>query len=50
MELNFNLHYIIILLYLTIYNYNEDDKWKEKVADREKWKGRTAGAVQQSMN
>ena len=21
----------------------EDDKWREKVADRERWKGRTAG-------
>ena len=23
----------------------EDDKWREKAADREKWKGLTAGAV-----
>ena len=28
----------------------EDDKWREKAADREKWKGITARAVQQYTN
>ena len=25
----------------------EEDKWREKAVDRERWKGITAGAVQQ---
>ena len=28
----------------------EDDKWKEKAADREKWEGITTGAGQQYTN
>ena len=28
----------------------EFDTWRDKAADREKWKGVTAGAVQQYMN
>ena len=28
----------------------EDDRWREKAADREKWKGITAGEVQQYMD
>ena len=28
----------------------EDDRWREKAADREKWEGITVGMVQQYMN